>query len=118
MGVSIRARRVLQERAADRQAARAAAAREADDIRRAMLSRVQAARYLGLAPSSLRDLWAAGKGPKAIKFGHCRQSRIFYPVEELDRWRLDPLNYSTPARDDSIGPFEPPRRGGNRKEKS
>jgi hypothetical protein len=110
MGVSLRARAVLRQQADQRRAEREAADREADEIRRSMLSRTQAAKYLGLRPSSLRDLWAAGKGPRAIKFGVERQSRIFYPLEELDRWRLDPLNYG-PSRDESIGPFEPPRRG-------
>jgi len=118
MGTSLRAREVLKQRAADRRSAREAADRQSDEIRRSMLSRTQAARYLGLAPSSLRDLWAAGKGPRGIKFGHERQSRVFYPVEHLDAWRLDPTGYSERARDESIGPFEPPRRGGNRKGKS
>lgn len=115
MGVSIRGRRVLQERAAQRHADREAADRQADEIARSMLNRSQAARYLGLAPSTLRDLWAAGRGPRAIKFGHLRQSRIMYPVEHLDAWRLDPIGYSETARDESIGPFEPPQRGGDRR---
>lgn len=114
MSSSIRARHVVQERAAQRRADREAANRQADEIRQTMLNRQQAARYLGLAPSTLRDLWAAARGPRAIKFGHCRQSRILYPVEELDRWRLDPTGYSATARDERIGPFEPPRRGGSK----
>jgi len=107
---SIRAREILHQRARERHAARAAAAREAEEIRRSMLTRKAAARYLGLSEVYLREAWAAGVGPRAVKLGVERQSRVLYPIEELDRWRADPLNYSTPARD--CGPFEPPRRGG------
>jgi hypothetical protein len=106
---SIRAREVLKQRARERQAARAEADRQADEVRRSMLTRRDAARYLGLSETYLRDAWAQSVGPRAVKLGTERQSRILYPVEELDRWRSDPLNYSTPARD--CGPFEPPMRG-------
>jgi hypothetical protein len=106
---SIRAREVSRQRSRERYAAQAEAAREAEEIRRSMLPRKAAARYLGLSEVYLRDAWAAGVGPRAVKLGTCRQSRVLYPLEELDRWRSDPLGYSTPARD--CGPFEPPRRG-------
>lgn len=112
MGLSIRAREVLKQRAAARRDERERLAREADTVVRSMLTRRDAARYLGLSECYLREAWAAGTGPKAIKLGERRQSRVLYPLEELDRWRRDPSRYDTPARD--IGPFEPPRRGSSR----
>lgn len=78
----------------------------------AMLRRPEAAAYLGLRESTLRSWYAAGTGPRAVKTGTARQSRVFYAVEELDQWRRDPQGYAAPARDH--GPFEPPRRGSAR----
>lgn len=86
-----------------------------EDVSRTMLPRPAAAKYLGLKESTLRDWWASGDvGPAGVKLGTSRQSRVLYPIAELDRWRDDPLGYSRRARPETIGPFEPPRRGGKR----
>lgn len=116
MGLSLRAAKIAREAAKEKIAARAARLEkelaEADEFRRTMLSRPDAARYLGISETTLRDWWASGdKGPAAVKIGPSRQARVFYPVEELDRWRSDPLGYRQRARPESIGPFEPPQRG-------
>jgi len=87
-----------------------------DELRRSMLPRGAAAVYCGLKESTLRDWWAAGdRGPAGVKIGSARQSRVFYPIEELDRWRADPLGYSRRSRPENIGPFEPPHRGNGRR---
>lgn len=108
MGLSIRAARVVRKQQEERAAAE-------DDFRRTMLPRPAAAKYLGLAETTLRDWWAAGRGPAGIKLSPARQGRVFYPVAELDAWKTDPLNYSRRARPESIGPFEPPRRGSDKR---
>lgn len=112
MGLSIRARAAQRALAAARRAEREALDAEANRVRRTMLTRKDAATYLGVRPGFLRDAWAQGIGPRAIKLGTKRQSRVLYAIEELDRWRSDPQSYDTPARD--CGPFEPPRRGSPR----
>jgi hypothetical protein len=84
-----------------------------------MLPRPAAAKYLGLQETTLRDWWASGDtGPAGVKLGTSRQARVFYPVAELDAWKTDPIGYSRRARPESIGPFEPPRRGDKRGPKS
>ncbi len=51
---------------------------------------VQAARYLGLAPQSLRNMRHYGKGPAYHKLG----SRVVYKISDLERYlaerRIDP----------------------------
>ncbi len=51
---------------------------------------VQAARYLGLAPQSLRNMRCRAKGPAYHKLG----SRIVYRISDLDQYlaerRIDP----------------------------
>lgn len=120
MGMSIRGQAVIrqraEQRAAEKRAREAAEAAAADELRRTMFTRKQAARYLGLSEGTLRDYWAAGdKGPAASKFGVNRQSRVLYAKEELDAWRRDPLNYSRRARPENVGPFEPPQRGNGKR---
>jgi hypothetical protein len=86
-----------------------------EDVSRTMLPRPAAAKYLGLQETTLRDWWASGDtGPAGVKLGTSRQARVFYPVAELDAWKTDPIGYSRRARPESIGPFEPPRRGDKR----
>lgn len=115
MGFSQRAAEVSRRQAEARAAAKLARDQEraaaADEFRRTMLPRPAAAAYLGLAESTLRDWWAAGdRGPAGVKYGTARQSRVYYDVAELDRWRADPLGYQQRARPESLRPFEPPRR--------
>jgi hypothetical protein len=51
---------------------------------------VQAARYLGLAPQSLRNMRHYGKGPAYCKLG----SRVVYKLSDLEQYleqrRIDP----------------------------
>lgn len=120
MGLSLRAQQIARQEAAEKAAARVARLEQeleaADEFRRTMLPRPAAARYLGIKVSTLRDWWAdGGKGPSAVKVGTSRQARVFYPIEELDKWRSDPLGYRQRARPESIGPFEPPKRGNSKR---
>lgn len=110
-----RAQQVARERAEKRYADQRAELAEIERLRSewesTMKTRRQAAAYLGLKPSTLADMWSRNVGPMAIKMSPSRQGRIFYPVEELDEWRRNPLAYHKPARAEEVGPFEPPRRG-------
>jgi hypothetical protein len=55
-----------------------------------VLNDVEAARYLGLAPQSLRNLRHYGRGPAYHKLG----SRVVYKLSDLDKYlaerRIDP----------------------------
>jgi hypothetical protein len=55
-----------------------------------VLNDVEAARYLGLAPQSLRNMRCYSKGPVYHKLG----SRIVYKISDLDLYlsqrRIDP----------------------------
>ena len=120
MGMSIRAARYARQQAEERAAAKRARDAEAAaadaEFRRTMLPRPAAAKYLGVAETTLRDWWAAGdRGPAGVKLSPARQGRVFYPLAELDAWKADPLAYSRRARPESIGPFEPPRRGSDKR---
>jgi len=114
MGCSLRAQAVVKARAEQRRQERAVveARRQAvvASTPKTVLSRAEAAKYLGLAESTLRTWYAEGRGPQVIKFGCQRQSRVGYLVEELDEWRRDPSSYSKPARPDTCGPFSMPGR--------
>lgn len=46
----------------------------------------QAAMLLGVTPSTLSAWRKAGRGPRYSRMGEARQSRVRYPVEELDKW--------------------------------
>jgi predicted DNA-binding transcriptional regulator AlpA len=80
----------------------------------ASMTRAEAAAYCGLAASTLARLAARDQGPKIIKLGACRQSRVRYSKEDLDRWlaagmpvdRRGARPASTPR-----GCFAPPKRG-------
>ena len=78
---------------------------------KALLTRREAATYLAVQPTTLRDWYAAGRGPAAIKLGPLRTSRVRYAREQLDAWRADPSAYTEPARPKGIPRFEPPSRG-------
>lgn len=77
---------------------------------RALLNRAQAAEYLGLQVSTLRRWYYEGRGPQAVKSGTHRQSRIYYPRGELDRWIADPRAYDRPSRPAGLDKFDPPPR--------
>lgn len=76
-----------------------------------LLTRPQAARLCGLAPSTMARLYARNAGPKAVKLGAARGSRVRYPLESLREWMRDPAGFAEPARPAGLPRFEPPRRG-------
>jgi predicted DNA-binding transcriptional regulator AlpA len=76
-----------------------------------LLTRVEAARLCGLAPSTLSRLYARNAGPRAVKLGAARGSRVRYPLASLREWMADPAGFAEPARPAGLPRFEPPRRG-------
>lgn len=81
---------------------------------RGLLNRAQAADYLGVCVSTLRRWYFQGRGPQAVKTGDRRQSRIYYPRDELDRWIADPRGYDRPVRPAGLQRFDPPPREARR----
>jgi len=51
-----------------------------------LLTRKQAAQYMGLKPSTLADWATDGSGPPFIKLGPSQQARVRYRKCELDSW--------------------------------
>lgn len=51
-----------------------------------LLSRTQAARVCGLAPSTLRDMACRRAGPPFVKRGSAMQARCYYPESALREW--------------------------------
>lgn len=51
-----------------------------------LLSTPQAARAVGLAPKTLRAMRCDRTGPRCIKLGGKKQSRVFYRRSDLERW--------------------------------
>lgn len=77
-----------------------------------LLTREEAARLCGLAPSTLARFYARGVGPKAVKIGGNRRgTRVRYPRSALLSWIADPAGFAEPARPAGLPRFEPPRRG-------
>jgi len=65
-------------------AAPAAAVVVADDD--VLLTRNDAARVVGLAPATLRDMACRREGPVFVKRGASRQGRCYYRRSDLLRW--------------------------------
>lgn len=80
-----------------------------------LLTREQAAKVCGLAPSTLARLYARNSGPKAVKLGASRGSRVRYPRGSLLEWIADPAGFDEPARPAGLPRFEPPARGRKRR---
>ena len=76
-----------------------------------LLTRKEAGRLCGLAPSTLARLYARNVGPKAVKLGTSRGSRVRYPRGALLEWCADPAGFAEQARPAGLPRFEPPRRG-------
>lgn len=97
MGLSIRAKRFLDEqnrlkreaRAAAEQAAQAAAERYEAEF----LDRARAAEFLGISVHRLRRLITAGTGPAYVKNGDTKQATVRWPIGELRAWKNDPAAY-------------------------
>jgi hypothetical protein len=61
----------------------------AQTSRPAVLTREQAADFLGLAESTLRKWWTLDVGPRGIKLGTDSRSSVRYAIAELERWVAD-----------------------------
>lgn len=82
-----------------------------------LLTRPQAAAYLNLAEATLRRWYAESTGPRVVKLGTGRASRVRYPRAELVAFANDPNAYTVQARPADIPHFEPPSRGNPRRAK-
>jgi hypothetical protein len=56
------------------------------DPAKLLLNRKEAAAILGKRPCTLREWYARGVGPPAVKHGSARQARIFYLRADLENW--------------------------------
>lgn len=83
-----------------------------------LLTRPQAAAFLNLSPNTLRRWYADATGPRVVKLGVGRASRVRYPIAELRAFANDPAGYSQQARPDGVGHFEPPSRGNPKRRKA
>lgn len=81
------------------------------------LDRRAAAAYLSISLTQLRRWYAEGRGPRAVKMGSKRASRVRYPRAELDRYMAAPTLYAEQTRPDGMPHFEPPSRGNPRRRK-
>jgi len=109
---SIRARKVAQELALARQAERQARIRQAEqaaaEFDAEYLTPAAAARMTGFSVATLRRLNAEGRGPRPLKLGTCRQSRLRYPRDEVVAWISDRMAYETASRQADRTKFTPP----------
>lgn len=98
MGYSIMMRRYVAERSQRRHEARRAA--EAEARERAakyaanFYDRQRAAEYLAVSPLRLTKWSGLKKGPLRLKYGTSRQSRVVWPLVELQVYRDDPKSYN------------------------
>jgi predicted DNA-binding transcriptional regulator AlpA len=51
-----------------------------------LLSSPEAARYLGIAPQTLRKWRLQGKGPRYVRLGDSPRSRVMYRLADLEVW--------------------------------
>lgn len=97
MGLSIRARRIMAQRAAEKAAAQRAADQEQQRLEAehhaAYLSRSRAADFLGVSVHRLKRLMTAGTGPTCSKAGESKQSPVRWHIDELRAWKADPRAY-------------------------
>ena len=118
MALGIRAREIAREVALARQAERQARLREAEKAAAAFdaeyLSLPALARLTGFAESTIRRLNAEGRGPKPLKLGPHRQSRVRYERAEVVAWMTDRQAYESAHRPVRDAHFSPPPRAGKR----
>lgn len=97
MGLSIRAKRIVDEQNRLKREARAAAEQAAQAAAEAyhaeFLDRERAAEFLGISVHKLRRLITAGTGPAFIKHGDTKQATVRWPIAELRAWKADPAAY-------------------------
>ena len=80
-------------------------------------TRPQAAAFLNLAESTLSRWYAANTGPRTVKLGVGRGSRVRYPRADLVAFAMDPTGYTGQARPEGVPHFEPPSRGNPKRRK-
>lgn len=80
-----------------------------------LLSREDAAIFLGLSVATLRRWYSNAEGPRVVKLGTGRASRVRYPRHELMAFANDPNGYAAQTRPENIPVFEPPSRGNPRR---
>lgn len=51
-----------------------------------LLSTAEAARVVGLTQKTLRELRCQRRGPRCLKAGDSKQSRVRYPLSGLQEW--------------------------------
>lgn len=83
-----------------------------------LLTRPQAAAFLALSTTTLRRWYASNAGPRVVKLGTGRASRVRYPIHELRAFAADPTGYAAQTRPDNVPHFEPPSRGNPRRKKA
>jgi predicted DNA-binding transcriptional regulator AlpA len=96
---SIRAARYRAQRAAERLHERLTADADAratlDAWHRDWLDRRRAAARLGIAERTLKAWQLAGKGPRPVKFGTHRQSRVAWRAADIDAYLTNPVAYES-----------------------
>lgn len=80
-----------------------------------LLSREDAAIFLGLSVATLRRWYSRAEGPRVVKLGTGRASRVRYPRHELMAFANDPVGYAAQTRPDNMPKFDPPTRGTKRR---
>lgn len=85
------------------------------EVEPALLTRPQAARFLSIAENTLRRWYAESRGPRVVKMGTGRASRIRYPRADLEAFARDPVGYAEQTRPEGLPHFEPPSRGNPRR---
>jgi predicted DNA-binding transcriptional regulator AlpA len=112
VGLSIRAQRIVRERALAKQAERQARLREAEkaaaEFNAEYLTPAAAAHMTGFSVGRLRRLNAEGRGPRPLKLGQHRQSRIRYPRSEVVAWLADRDGYEAETLAAGRTKFSPP----------
>lgn len=82
-----------------------------------LLDRKAAAFVLGVSTNTLRRWYAENRGPRTVKLGQARASRVRYPRADLLAYARDPVGYAEAVRADGLPHFEPPARGNPRRRK-
>jgi len=59
----------------------------------AAVNRRRASELTGLAPATLKKMGVDGRGPRFTKIGASKQARTLYRIDEIERWKRDPVAY-------------------------
>lgn len=112
MGLSLRAQEYVRQRGlareAERQARLRAVERAAAEFEAEYLTPAAAATLTGFSAATLRRLNAEGRGPRPLKLGPHRQSRLRYERREVLAWIADRETYEAARLADDRTKFTPP----------